>query len=818
MKTRYKLLFSVLLVWAQVFAPSLIGRVGGGSALMAQDAFYIYRNDGQFDGFFFDEIKRMGYSKFDLDSVEYDVYVVQEIETADSLYRIPLAAIDSIGFQQPEIRFSPRFKNLDVMGLTQYFSVERDKFGIVNVYLTYPSSYYWSIEGAYIPQPGDVIASTTADFLGKEGFCLKVSGATKTQMDNGNVRFRIKYTDVDSFGDVFDQFITTERIYTDEQGNVRRRIAGCNEDGTVRRGLAREKGNADISLISMTANIQREYEPKEGVKIDLGAEVGLELGLRVTYNCSWRRIYVKFEAPADFKLTPKVGVKASKSFEWPVDGLPKFLKAIKFPVQCPIFQTLPLPELVLRGGGDIAATINFPSVGFGVQQNFVIDTDAAIPTQYWWSKSTTGSEAGTDAVDLGSAEMSLSGNVQLALKLSANIETCDWFSSLLFCRIGLDIFVGPKVEGNIKVSTDMMDKYQSQNNSSGLYAFFRDAYFKVIPMSIDIEANGCLGYLFKDAEDRQFLSKNVSFFPATFYAIPRMTEFTAEPIHGYPYGKIVLKAKTENRPFLPTDVGATFSIDGCYPFSGERLPESFYKTIYFGSHYIGDNEKENTYTINDIVPGRYSLRSKVKFLGAECETGGYQKLYVWPTKFNHAKVVLQGLQHKDNHDWGTNEDGTSVDYHPITDEVDSYKCDLDVQSEGDEYFTLTGTITDTYETGTLTLHAKIEDGMMYILDGNWIWDREVTEEDSHSSSYYYRYKHDHQEFSFSNKKIPVEDGLTFRAKDSVDVVGSSYVNGRGKLVYYNDDGSVKKESWYNIENKSFFKEGEQIIITVELGF
>ena len=35
--------------------------------LRAQDenaAFYIYQNDGDFDGFFFDEVVRMGYSKF----------------------------------------------------------------------------------------------------------------------------------------------------------------------------------------------------------------------------------------------------------------------------------------------------------------------------------------------------------------------------------------------------------------------------------------------------------------------------------------------------------------------------------------------------------------------------------------------------------------------------------------------------------------------------------------------------------------------------------------------------------------------------------
>ena len=72
---------------------------------MAQDAFYIYRNDGEFDGFFFDDVIRMGYSKIDPQGVEHEEYVIQEIETADSLFRIPLCAIDSIGFQQPEIIF-----------------------------------------------------------------------------------------------------------------------------------------------------------------------------------------------------------------------------------------------------------------------------------------------------------------------------------------------------------------------------------------------------------------------------------------------------------------------------------------------------------------------------------------------------------------------------------------------------------------------------------------------------------------------------------------------------------------------------------------
>lgn len=67
-----------------------------------QDALYIYRNDGGFNGFFYGEIDRFEYSKVDTFGVEHDDFVVQEIWARDTVYRIPINAIDSIGFVTPE--------------------------------------------------------------------------------------------------------------------------------------------------------------------------------------------------------------------------------------------------------------------------------------------------------------------------------------------------------------------------------------------------------------------------------------------------------------------------------------------------------------------------------------------------------------------------------------------------------------------------------------------------------------------------------------------------------------------------------------------
>ena len=60
--------------------------------------FYVYRNDGDFNAFFLSEVDSITYSSIDIDSIQCEDVVTQEFWTSDSVYRIPLAAIDSVGF------------------------------------------------------------------------------------------------------------------------------------------------------------------------------------------------------------------------------------------------------------------------------------------------------------------------------------------------------------------------------------------------------------------------------------------------------------------------------------------------------------------------------------------------------------------------------------------------------------------------------------------------------------------------------------------------------------------------------------------------
>lgn len=73
---------------------------------------YIYRNDGKFNAFMAHEVDSLAYSNRDLNGIEHPNAVIQEIWTADSVYRIPLSVIDSVSVVTPKTIYAPGVKKL----------------------------------------------------------------------------------------------------------------------------------------------------------------------------------------------------------------------------------------------------------------------------------------------------------------------------------------------------------------------------------------------------------------------------------------------------------------------------------------------------------------------------------------------------------------------------------------------------------------------------------------------------------------------------------------------------------------------------------
>ena len=68
---------------------------------------FIYHGGTVTGGFLPNAIDSITYSYYDADSVRYDDVVTQEIYTPDSIYRIPLAEIDSVSFYTPSTIYQP---------------------------------------------------------------------------------------------------------------------------------------------------------------------------------------------------------------------------------------------------------------------------------------------------------------------------------------------------------------------------------------------------------------------------------------------------------------------------------------------------------------------------------------------------------------------------------------------------------------------------------------------------------------------------------------------------------------------------------------
>ena len=71
----------------------------------SNDALYIYRNDGMFNAFFYSEIDSITTSRSDEFGNVYDDYKSQIVWTQDSVYWIPLEAIDSVSLCKPQNKY-----------------------------------------------------------------------------------------------------------------------------------------------------------------------------------------------------------------------------------------------------------------------------------------------------------------------------------------------------------------------------------------------------------------------------------------------------------------------------------------------------------------------------------------------------------------------------------------------------------------------------------------------------------------------------------------------------------------------------------------
>lgn len=201
MKTRYALLYILTVLLS-------ICSIQTSHAQAKQDALYIFRNDGQFNAFFFGDIDRIEYSKIDTLGVEQADYVVQEVWALDTVCRIPISAIDSVAFVTPENKIKADVFCPD-KSIANYI-VASDTINWIRLASNTPD--------AMIPKVGDKLLIEEQSKYIPGGFVGKV-----TSVEKGSNGYTVMTGELKP-SDVYDRFVLKAAAATPPQsGQVRRR-------------------------------------------------------------------------------------------------------------------------------------------------------------------------------------------------------------------------------------------------------------------------------------------------------------------------------------------------------------------------------------------------------------------------------------------------------------------------------------------------------------------------------------------------------------------------------------------------------------------
>ena len=631
-----KLLFSLFLL------------LSAGQSMMAQEAFYIYRNDGNFDGFFYDQVKRMNLSKVDFDGVEHDDYVIQEVLTDDSLYRIPIISIDSISFVQPEIIFNPRLKNM-AGSVADHFAVNSRTRGgssdcmtdwvrkVEPGYSSYSFFFDKDTPKELVPQVGDVLVDFYNPMYKKltdededyTGFSGKVVASYEYSDDT-----KIVITEpISSLSDIFVQFITVEEVVEDESGAMSRRLAGW-PDETAR---TRAQGASTASLLDINVPLKRDFQIGSG-KLGVELGVGMKVKLGVTYNISMSNLFVKTILVEDFTLKGAVSGKYDGDYEAAITGIPQFLNKILFPAAAPVFQTRPLPNAFLRVKGEMGAKLDLPTVGFHSKQVMTFDTDDSPMMSCSYSVEGPNGEPQKGILDGTDLTLYMNGSVQIGAKFSANIETNDWVDAVFHSGIAADFYVGPQVDGQIELKANLADLLTG--NVPGLYSSMKESNLSLAGLAANVEVKGELKIL-EDEEKETFMELNRKWMEKKWYLFPKITSNEVE--FDQENRLVKCRLQVERPVFMMEYLG-----QGIYDAEGNCIDKQFTDTPYFLS------EENNVMECDFEVPcGRYWVRPILRLAGAEIEVDdpeAEQEVVVTPMLYHETpnkKDIVQMTANED---------------------------------------------------------------------------------------------------------------------------------------------------------------------------
>lgn len=417
-----------------------------GVAQTIGEAFYIYRNDGQFNAFFRDEVLSIEYSNYDVDSVFYDEVVTQIVNTADSVYKIPLDVIDSVGFVTPETKYKP--------GVIQ---LEGD---ILNYIISQESlSIFFRTEtpNSLLPRIGDKLITMEMTDLFPIGFAGEV-----IDVKNKDNSIEVKCTSVNIL-DVFEQYYGASEVDWNGSRMIRREASG-KKHILGGGGNQFKPGSLKISLID---NIfSHSYQRNDNLAFTLDE---LYADVSVTPTISGRGfwiidshngVYLKLSIYGLYDLEENFGIKGSVNWE-----NKKKIVRIPWPI-------LPLADIYLELGGFVKANAEL-----GIKQKWTQQYKSVFVWEYS-SKGETVLKPVNKMIPVSSnhsGDAMVKGSVGAGMYLEVGLDFIHT-KKLDIANVNIEGRAGVSLEGSLVLDKTNLEKGKT---STVVYEQLRDTHLSL---------------------------------------------------------------------------------------------------------------------------------------------------------------------------------------------------------------------------------------------------------------------------------------------------------------------------------------------------
>lgn len=527
-------------------------------SLQAQsDAFYIYRNDGQFNAFFDADVDSITYSHYDADSLYHTGWQMQVVHTTDSIYRIPLEVIDSISFEAPAPIISKDVVRMEE-GLLDYL-VKVDGMD-----LTFSSLIPHFLQ----PSKGDVLVCT--DFenpLFEEGFVGKVYDTSSSSEGY------VVYCDtVNDITEVFERLVAIEEVsYTGAEGETR--------------------GMWSSASIPIQANLNYDTDGSAGLDVSMSGSVNGAVKATVVYNITREHQHVSVSLNHDWSLGANIKLKAEGKF---LKSSPakQLTPAIRFPAALPLLKFQLFGATFVRGSAsaDLDVSLNGPAHSY--VSGIVYENGS-----FSGVHRSLDNQPGNVNPEFAST-LSLNGSAQGGFLLDCYLGTIQCMG---YVKAAVDFYIGPKINGNFNMDLGAAA-------SRDYYNTVKDSKLGLSLLSIDAEAYGEATYMGEPIARHTFMDISLaSLLYNEWYLFPEFSDITVEEDESEP--SVTLSCSPSRNVLIPLTLGI-----GLYDKDNELSEVEFADEEYKRD----DSGFEMNHTFTSLIRNKaYTACPMIKFAGGE---------------------------------------------------------------------------------------------------------------------------------------------------------------------------------------------------------